>query len=102
MQILEPIENPLAVVLEGEATQLRRLTLQGPDRLAVIKTERQIIGSTRRSEVQGQLQIKLEPLPPFPLEGQHPDMGPEPELPHDDAIVRDNGGVRGRFRPASS
>lgn len=101
MQFLEPIENPLAVVLQGETTQLRSLTLQGHDRLAVIEGEGEIIAAASGSEVKGQLEIKLEPLPPLPLEGQHPDMGPQPQLAHNDAIVRkaivrDNGAIRGR------
>lgn len=88
MQFLEPIEDPLAVVLQGETPQLRSLMLQGRDRLAVIEGKGEIIAAASWSEVKGQLEIKLKPLPPFPLKGQHPDMGPQPQLAHDDAIVR--------------
>lgn len=88
MQVLKTIENPLAVMLQSEALQLGGLMLQSADRPAVIKAEGQIIASTCRGEIQGQLQVEFKPLSPFPLKGQDPDMGPQPQLTHNDPIVR--------------
>lgn len=87
VQLLKPIEEALAVVLEGEASQLNGLLLQGLDRPAVIKAEGKIIAPTRGSEIKRQLEIELEPLSALPLEGQDPHMGPEPQLPHQDAVA---------------
>lgn len=98
VELLEQVENPFAVVLEGLTAQISGLALQGGDRPAVIEAQAKIIAASCRRQIQDQLQIKLKPLAQVPLEGQHPNVGPEPQLPHNDPVGRHSAGHSGRAR----
>ena len=86
VQRFQPIQHLLAEVLDREATHLPGQALQGLNGHAVVQAPAQVVGHGSSLQIELNTEIKAEPLAIPTFVFQHPDVGPQPQVPHTDAI----------------
>ena len=87
IELLNQVENALAVELNGLTAQLPGLALQGCNQLAVIEGVDQGITAGDGAAVNAEAQIEGKPLTLELLKGEHPDVAPKLQPPHLQAIT---------------
>jgi hypothetical protein len=92
IELLNQVEDALAVELNGLTAQLPGLALQGCNQLAVIEGVGQGITGGDGAAVNAKAEIEFKPLTLKLLKGEHPHVAPELQPPHMEAIALNDHG----------